>query len=93
MGVDEGGVMLMSVADSHTLCTTHMFLCLGVVRRNTAEHQLTALGYQGGYHGNQGFLIGTHGPGTQAGTQGKPCFAGAENLSKPDIQNLKKPEA
>ena len=28
-------------------------------------------GYQGGYHGNQGIPIGTHGPGTQAGTQGK----------------------
>ena len=34
---------------------------------------------------SQGFPIGTHGPGTQAGTQGKPCFAGAENLTKPDI--------
>ena len=50
-------------------------------------------GIQVGIHANQGFPIGTHGPGTQAGTQGKPCFAGAENLSKPDIQNLKKPEA
>ena len=49
-------------------------------------------GIQVGIHANQGFPIGTHGPGTQAGTQGKPCFAGAENLSKPDIQNLKKPE-
>ena len=49
-------------------------------------------GIQVGIHANQGFPIGTHGPGTQAGTQGKPCFAGAENLSKPDFQNLKKPE-
>ena len=38
------------------------------------------------------FWSGTHSPGTQDGTRGKPCFAGAENLSKPDIQNLKKPE-